>query len=286
MGIPSDRNKKTFLSDKVGAWFIPFAGEHAARISNVDLDAMSQDANVLATSLLNLLDLYDLDGLSIGFCSTPMDINHIARTAKYVSDQVRPGSRLVVGLLPGPIGHGDCPLVLEPAYPVESSSEIKNGFKALRQDVNTLSNMLDILVVYEPDLERVSDELFKEEFDKRFTTICNIIAYYERTSGIYGGKLSPSRAAALRQCGFDLLLVQPGDYDSVWNQTELQEAFIGLCISPEHFFGDIADIQAYASELRLQTNSSRAFLFTLGEIPADVPVENLRSFVRTLKGTA
>lgn len=291
--------------------FAPFVGAHAARVMGISGQQMYADPNRLALSILSVLDLYELDGLSVGFdLSVESDSLHAGTlwSDRWLPDWQEPSHRPVPGDCPRlevvreaihhvarKLGGSRC-IVATVAGPqtlawslapgtgpeVADVSAVDSALIVIHESIQAYGTAVDFVVVIDPLLAHVSEADFEAVLAEPYARICALAQYYGMSVGLYPG--SPDGTPDLKRyapAGLDCLLVhaeavEPKDLDE--NMPPL-----GLCVSPVLLLDESPDrIQSRARELGTSWSGKPAFVTTSGEVPYACSPAAVRNFIDAL----
>lgn len=292
--------------------FAPFVGAHAARVMGISSQQMYADPNKLALSILSVLDLYELDGLSVGFdLSVESDRLRTGTlwSERWLPDWQEPTHRPVPGARPRlevvreAMHHvarklgGDLCILATVAGPqtlawslaptsdteVADASAVDSAMIVIQESIQAYGTAVDFVVVIDPLLAHVSTADFEAFLAGPYARICALAHHYGMSVGLYPGS-PPDGGPGLKRyaaAGLDCLLVPAvavGPEDLNENMLPL-----GLCVSPALFSESPDRIQSCARELGRSWSGKPAFVTTLGEVPYACSPTGVRNFIDALR---
>ncbi|MQA82692.1 MAG: hypothetical protein GEV10_30250 [Streptosporangiales bacterium] len=277
--------------------FLPFVGSHAARIMGGLPDDLYRDANTLAMSLLGTCDLYDLDGLSVGYdlaatvpeqppppaawptdCPFTLDDpsgQHLSPATRFhtIRDAAAhlsngPGNLLLQVAVPGP-------LTLTQTR-ADGAAQPHTPVASILQTIAAFADDIQILTLVDPRLTERTPYA-EDELSSAYARISSLARHYGMLTALYPGRPGDPGALDEFTTWSDILVV---DGESV-SPTDLppDAPMVAVGIRPSTFDRTHKDLKDLAARLHDSWTDHPAYLTTLGALAYDCPPETVREFV-------
>lgn len=280
--------------------FLPFVGSQAARVMGGLPGDLYRDANTLAVSLLATRDLYDLDGLSVGYdlaaaipgqppspsgwpAACPFVLDDLScqdlspairfQTIRDAATHLSNGSRSLLQVaVPGPFtlahtGAGG------PAPPHAVLAALLRAISAFAGSIQVLTLVDPLLAEHAPDAS--------DQFSSAYARISSLSSHYGVLTALYPGK--PTGPGALDAfTGWSEILVVDGE---TLSPADLPPGapIIGAGIHPSAFGRSPEDLKDLIMRLRDKWAGPPAYLTTLGALSYECPPDAVREFVTLLR---
>lgn len=280
-----------YVTTRIGSLpFLPIVGSQAARIIGNPPDDLYRDANTLAMSLLGTCDLYDLDGLSVGYdlaatvpeqppppaawptdCPFTLDdssgqhsspasrFQTIRDAAAHLSNA--PGNLLLQVAVPGPF---------------TLSQNRVDGVAPILQTISAFADDIQILTLVDPRLTERTPHA-EDEMSSAYARISSLARHYGMLTALYPGRPGNPGALDAFTTWSDILVV---DGESV-SPTDLpaNAPMVAVGIRTSTFDQPQKHLEDLAAKLHASWTNHPAYLTTLGPLTYDCPPDTVHEFI-------